>query len=50
MTAREWFEKARKERFAIGAFNVDNLEIFRAILLGAKNKKSPVIIELSPGE
>ncbi|OGD94145.1 hypothetical protein A2697_04795 [Candidatus Curtissbacteria bacterium RIFCSPHIGHO2_01_FULL_41_44] len=50
MTAREWFAKAKKEGFAIGAFNVDNLEIFKAICVAGKNKKSPVIVEFSPGE
>lgn len=50
MTARDWFTKARKENFAIGAFNVDNLDIFKAILLAAAAKKSPVMLEFSPGE
>lgn len=50
MTAREWFEKAQKENFAIGAFNIDNLEIFKAVCTGAKNKKSPVILQFSSGE
>lgn len=50
MTAREWFEKAREEGFAIGAFNVDNLEIFKAICMAGKKKKSPVMLEFSPGE
>lgn len=50
MTAREWFEKAQKEGFAIGAFNVDNLEIFKGIITAAKNKNSPVMVEFSPGE
>ncbi|MDO8638839.1 MAG: class II fructose-bisphosphate aldolase, partial [Candidatus Daviesbacteria bacterium] len=50
MTAREWLEKAKKEKFAIGAFNVGNLETFKAIVLAASNKKSPIIIETSPGE
>ncbi len=50
MTARGWFEKARKEGFAIGSFNVDSLEILKAILTAAKNKKSPVMVEFSPGE
>lgn len=47
---REWFEKARAEEFALGAFNVDNLDIFKAIVTAAKNRKSPVIVEFSPGE
>lgn len=50
MTGREWLEKAKKEKFAIGAFNVGNLETFKAIIQAAANKKSPVIIESSPGE
>jgi len=50
MTAREWLEKAKKEKFAIGAFNVGNLETFKAIVQAAAAKKSPVIIESSPGE
>ncbi|KKS64108.1 MAG: hypothetical protein A2835_02365 [Candidatus Niyogibacteria bacterium RIFCSPHIGHO2_01_FULL_45_28] len=50
MTAREWLEKARREKFAIGAFNVGNLETFKAIVQAAVSQKSPVIIESSPGE
>lgn len=50
MTAHEWFQKAREENFAIGAFNVDNLEIFKAICLAGQRKKSPVMVELSGGE
>jgi fructose-bisphosphate aldolase, class II len=50
VTAREWLEKAKREKFAIGAFNVGNLETFKAIAQAASNKKSPVIIESSAGE
>ena len=50
MTAKEWFQKAQAEGFAIGAFNIDSLEIFKGVLTAAKNKKSPVIVEFSPGE
>ncbi|MCL4366585.1 class II fructose-bisphosphate aldolase [Patescibacteria group bacterium] len=50
MKAREWLEKAKQEQFAIGAFNVGNIETFKAIAQAAANKKSPVIIESSPGE
>lgn len=50
MTAREWLEKAKREKFAIGAFNVGNLETFKAIVAAASAKKSPIIIESSPGE
>ena len=50
MTAREWFQRAQKENFAIGAFNVDNMDIFKAVCLAGKNKKSPVMLEFSQGE
>src|SRR3989344_3235954 len=50
MNAREWFEKSRNEKFAIGAFNVGNLETLEAIVSAARAKKAPVIIEASPGE
>lgn len=50
MTAKEWLAKAKVEGFAVGAFNVGNLETFKAIAQAAANKKSPVIIESSPGE
>lgn len=50
MTAKDWLQKAKDEKFAIGAFNVGNLETFKAIAAAAQNKKSPVIIESSPGE
>ncbi|MCH8821432.1 class II fructose-bisphosphate aldolase [Patescibacteria group bacterium] len=50
MNARNWLEKAKSEKFAIGAFNVDNLEIFKAVVAGALAKKSPVMMEFSDGE
>lgn len=50
MTVQDWLKKAKEEKFAIGAFNVGGLETFEAIVRAAKNKKSPVIIESSPGE
>ncbi len=50
MIAFDWLQKARSEGFAIGAFNVGNLETFKAIVQAAANKKSPVIIESSPRE
>jgi fructose-bisphosphate aldolase, class II len=50
MSAKEWLKKAKDEGWALGAFNVGNLETFKAIAQAAGNKKSPVIIESSPGE
>jgi fructose-bisphosphate aldolase class II len=50
VTLRDWFEKAKNEQFAIGAFNVDSFDIFKAICEAAEKTKSPVIVEFSPGE
>lgn len=50
MHLKDWFEKAQKEHFAIGAFNIDTLETLKAVCEAAKVKKSPVIVEFSPGE
>lgn len=50
LNLRDWFEKAKREQFAIGAFNVDSFDIFKAICEAAEKTKSPVIVEVSPGE
>jgi ketose-bisphosphate aldolase len=48
--AKKYLEKARKENFAIGAFNAANLETIKAIVSAAKKLSSPILIECSPGE
>ena len=48
--ARFWFERAQREKFAIGAFNAASIETLKAIVGAAKNLKSPVMIEASQGE
>jgi fructose-bisphosphate aldolase class II len=48
--AREATERARKEHFAIGAFNIDNQETLIAIARAAKKLQAPVMVELSQGE
>ncbi len=50
MTAKDWFTKAKKEGWAVGAFNIDTLDIFKAVMMAAVAKKSPVMVEFSPGE
>lgn len=47
---RDYFDKARKKGFAIGAFNAANIETFKAIVGAAEKLQSPVIIESSSGE
>lgn len=48
--ARFLWERTKNERFAVGAFNVDNQETLIAVARAAKNKNSPVLVELSQGE
>lgn len=48
--AREAFERARKGRYALGAFNLDNQETLKAVVLAAKKKNAPVLVEVSHGE
>ncbi len=47
VTTKEMFEKSMKEGFAIGAFNVNNMEIVQAIMDAAAEQKSPVILQAS---
>ena len=48
--ARATMERARKEKFALGAFNIDNQETLVAICRAAKKHNAPVMVEVSHGE
>ena len=47
VTTKEMFEKSMKEGFAVGAFNVNNMEIVQAIVDAAAEENSPVILQAS---
>ena len=47
VTTKEMFEKAMKEGFAIGAFNINNMELIQAIVDAAAEQNSPVILQAS---
>jgi fructose-bisphosphate aldolase class II len=49
LTNKEVLEKARAGRYAVGAFNVSNMEILQGVVEAAKEEKSPVIIAATPG-
>ena len=49
VTAKEMLEKARDGKYAVGQFNINNLEWTKAILLTAEELKSPVILGVSEG-
>ena len=47
VTTKEMFEKSMREGFAIGAFNVNNMEIVQAIMDAAAEEYAPVIMQAS---
>ena len=49
VSAREMLEKARDGKYAVGQFNINNLEWTKSILLTAEELKSPVILGVSEG-
>lgn len=48
--ARNTMQRARKEHFALGAFNLDNQETLIAVARAAAKKQAPVIVQVSQGE
>ncbi|HMT19092.1 MAG TPA: class II fructose-bisphosphate aldolase [Candidatus Saccharibacteria bacterium] len=50
MRARELMARAHREKFAVGAFNLDNQETLIAVARAAQKTKSPVLVEVSQGE
>jgi fructose-bisphosphate aldolase, class II len=50
LEARALMERARLEKFAVGAFNLDNQETLIAVAKAAQAKRAPVLVELSKGE
>lgn len=49
VTTKEMFKKAYEGNYAIGAFNINNMEILQGIVEAAKAESSPVIIQVSKG-
>ena len=49
VTTKEMFEKAYAGGYAIGAFNVNNMEIIQGITEAAKEENSPIILQVSAG-
>ncbi len=49
VSTKEMFKKAYEGGYAIGAFNVNNMEIIQAIVEAANELKSPVILQVSSG-
>ena len=49
VTSKEMFEKAYAGGYAVGAFNVNNMEIVQAITEACREEKAPVILQVSKG-
>jgi len=49
VNSREMFQKAYQGGYAIGAFNVNNMEIIQAITEAAKEERAPLILQVSSG-
>ena len=49
VSAKEMLDKARAGKYAVGQFNINNLEWTKAILLTAQENNSPVILGVSEG-
>ncbi len=48
--AREAMKRAREQHFAIGAFNIDNMETLSAIAKACQKHNAPAMVEVSQGE
>lgn len=49
VTTKEMFKKAYEGKYAIGAFNINNMEIIQAVVNACKVKNSAVILSVSKG-
>jgi len=49
VTSKEMFKKAYEGNYAVGAFNVNNMEIIQGIVDAAKQEKAPLILQVSAG-
>lgn len=49
VTSAEMFKKAYDGKYAVGAFNVNNMEIIQGIVDAAKEENAPLILQVSAG-
>ena len=49
VNSTEMFKKAYKEGYAVGAFNVNNMEIIQGIVEAAQMENAPLILQVSAG-
>ena len=49
VTTKDMFEKALTQDYAVGAFNVNNMEIIQGIVEAAMEERAPLILQVSAG-
>lgn len=49
VTTTEMFKKAYEGKYAVGAFNVNNMEIIQGIVAAAREEEAPLILQVSAG-
>ncbi|MCL2675162.1 MAG: class II fructose-1,6-bisphosphate aldolase [Firmicutes bacterium] len=49
VSSKEMLQKAYAGRYAVGAFNVNNMEVVQGIMDAAKKENAPLILQVSPG-
>lgn len=49
VTTKEMLQDAQANHYAVGAFNVENLEFVMAVIAAAEERRSPVIMQTTPG-
>ncbi len=49
VTGKQILDHAKENKYAVGAFNVNNMEIVQAIIAAAEETRSPVILQASQG-
>ena len=49
VSSREMLLKAQTEGYALGAFNIENMEMAQAVIEAAEQMRSPVMIQTTPG-
>ena len=48
VTTKELLLKAQKSHYAVGAFNVENMEMIQAVVAAAEELNAPVIMQTTP--
>ena len=48
VTSKELMLNAQRNHYAIGAFNVENMEMVQAVVAAAEELSSPVILQTTP--